>query len=103
LYLDELCNFPKAEFNDQVDSTTQFLNWIHEPSFGLMAVYKAENQKVRLDKIRRGEPIRYLIPGMPGSAVYICAREGCGKELIHNGPSIVQSRGLRFCSQEHAW
>jgi len=24
-----------------------------------MAIYRAENQKVRLDKIRRGEPIRY--------------------------------------------
>lgn len=27
LYLDELCNFPKSEFTDQVDSTTQFINW----------------------------------------------------------------------------
>jgi predicted phage terminase large subunit-like protein len=102
LYLDELCNFPKSEFNDQVDSTTQLLNWIHESSFGLVAIYRAENQKVRLDKIRRGEPIRYLIPGMLGSAVYICSYEGCGKELIPNGPPITQSRGLRFCCPQHA-
>jgi predicted phage terminase large subunit-like protein len=27
LYLDELCTFPKSEFTDQVDSTTQFINW----------------------------------------------------------------------------
>jgi predicted phage terminase large subunit-like protein len=103
LYLDELCNFPKSEFNDQVDSTSQFINWMHESSFGLMACYRAENEKVRLEKIRCGLPVRYLIPGMLGSAVYICAYPGCGKELIPNESAITQCRGLRFCCQEHAW
>ena len=103
LYLDELCNFPKSEFNDQVDSTTQFINWVHQSWFGLTAIYREENQRFRLEKIRRGEPIRYLIPGMLGSAVYVCAKEGCGKELIPNESVIVQSRGLKFCCQEHSW
>jgi hypothetical protein len=71
---------------------TQFLNWIQEPSLGPMAIYKAENQRVRLDKIRRGEPILYLIPGMPGSAVYVCAYEGCGKELTVSWFEVLQPR-----------
>ena len=28
IYIDELCGFPTAKYDDQVDSTTQFLNWI---------------------------------------------------------------------------
>jgi predicted phage terminase large subunit-like protein len=74
LYLDELCNFPKSEFDDQVDSTSQFINWIHESSSGLMAFYNKELEKDRLDKIRHGEPI---LRG--GVYVYFCAKAGCGE------------------------
>jgi len=38
-----------------------------------------------------------------GVAVFACAYPGCEKELLLNGPAIIQSRGLRFCSQAHAW
>jgi len=74
LYLDELCNFPKSEFNDQVDSTTQFINWLHDSSVGLTAYYKAELEKDRLYRIRQGLPILRA-----GREVYFCAYEGCGK------------------------
>ena len=65
LYLDELCNFPKSEFNHQGDSSDPVSQLDSRASLGPIAIYKAENQRVRLDKIRRGEPILYLIPGMP--------------------------------------
>lgn len=103
LFLDELCNFPRSEFNDQVDSTSQFINWIQESFYGLGDYYKAERERFRLDRIRRGLPIRYLDRSNPGSGVYVCAYEGCGKELLPNVSVYVQARGLKFCCQEHAW
>ncbi len=44
LYLDELCNFPKSEFGDQVDSTTQFINWVTNPAHGRR---RTTNRKTR--------------------------------------------------------
>ena len=102
LFLDELCNFPKSEFTDQVDSTSQFINWMRESDSPLMSLIKAENERVRLDNIRLGLPVRYLIPGMPGSAVFVCAYPGCGKELIPNESVIYETRGQKFCSPKHA-
>jgi predicted phage terminase large subunit-like protein len=101
LYLDELCNFPKSEFTDQVDSTTQFVNWVNQSGSGLTSYYETENQKDRLDRIRRGLPVRYTMPGIAFSGVYICAYAGCGKELLPN-TVMTQARGLRFCSVAHS-
>lgn len=98
LYLDELCNFPKSEFSDQVDSTTQFINWA-KGSLGWSRCQREAEEKSRREQIARGVPIRYEM----GVAVFACAYPGCEKELPLNGPSIVQSRGLQFCCQAHAW
>jgi predicted phage terminase large subunit-like protein len=98
LYLDELCNFPKSEFTDQVDSTTQFINYAKN-SLGWSRMQREEEEQIRRDQIARGLPIRYEM----GVAVFACAYPGCEKELLLNGPAIIQSRGLRFCSQAHAW
>jgi predicted phage terminase large subunit-like protein len=98
LYLDELCNFPKSEFTDQVDSTTQFINYAKN-SLGWSRMQREEEEQIRRDRIARGLPIRYEM----GVAVFACAYPGCEKELPFNGPAIIQSRGLRFCSQAHAW
>lgn len=98
LYLDELCNFPKSEFTDQVDSTTQFINWAKN-SLGWSRMQREEEEKIRRDRIARGLPIRYEM----GVAVFACAYSGCEKELPLNGPAIFQSRGLQFCCQAHAW
>ena len=98
LYLDELCNFPKSEFTDQVDSTTQFINSAKD-SLGLSRQLREEEEQIRRDRIARGWPIRYEM----GVAVFACAYPGCEKELPLNGPAIVQSRGLQFCCQAHAW
>jgi hypothetical protein len=62
-----------------------------------MAFYNKELEKDRLDKIRRGEPILRA-----GVYVYFCAYEGCGKELPYDIP-YTQTRGLKFCCQDHAW
>jgi predicted phage terminase large subunit-like protein len=98
LYLDELCNFPKSEFTDQVDSTTQFINYAKN-SLGWSRMQREEEEQIRRDRIARGLPIRYEM----GVAVFACAYPGCEKELPLNGPTIVQSRGLQFCCQAHAW
>ena len=97
LYLDELCNFPKSEFSDQVDSTTQFINWA-KGSLGWSRSQREAEEKFRREQIARGVPIRYEM----GAAVFACAYPGCEKELPLNGPNIVQSRGLQFCCQAHA-
>ncbi|PWT84130.1 MAG: hypothetical protein C5B58_05255 [Acidobacteria bacterium] len=96
LYIDELCNFPKSEFSDQVDSTTQFINWAKD-SLGWSRSQRGSEEKFRREQIARGVPIRYEM-GVP---VFACAR--CGKELPLNGPVIFQARGLQFCSMDHAW
>jgi predicted phage terminase large subunit-like protein len=98
LYLDELCNFPKSEFTDQVDSTTQFINWANR-SLGWSKYRREEMERDRRDRIARGEPVRFEM----GVAVHVCAYPGCEKELPPNGPQIYQARGLPFCSQAHAW
>lgn len=106
-YLQEMCTFPKGKYNDQVDSTSQFINWIRSCDTPLMDYYKSENEKERQREIASGEPIGYqAIPGVPsgypGSEIYGCAYPGCGKELPPNGPNIIAKRGLKFCCQEHA-
>ncbi|MFL6725144.1 MAG: phage terminase large subunit [Sphingomicrobium sp.] len=103
LYLDELGNFPRAAFDDQVDSTSQFLNWMHVSYFEASNYYKALIERQREENIREGRPVRYLEPGNPGSAVYVCAYQGCGKEILPNISHYVQSRCLKFCCQNHAW
>jgi hypothetical protein len=92
----------ESEFNDQVDSTSQFINWIQASSFEFMGNWKAERERLRLDRIRRGLPIRYLDPLNPGSGVYVCAKEGCEKELLPDKSIYWQSCSLRVCCQQHS-
>jgi predicted phage terminase large subunit-like protein len=103
LYLDELCNFPRSEFTDQVDSTTQYINWVRETEWVGFEWLKEFKEEERQRKIREGRPVRYLDPTNPGSGVYVCAYPGCGKELLPNVSVITMSRGLPFCCQDHAW
>lgn len=50
-YVLELTTFPKGKYNDQVDSTSQALDWIKKgmwgPSIGLFLWYKQEAERVR--------------------------------------------------------
>jgi predicted phage terminase large subunit-like protein len=102
LYLDELCNFPKSEFSDQVDSTTQFINWVQQSNSWLYRNDSAEREKERQYRISNGLPLRHVSPGGPGSEVYGCAYPGCGKELLP-GISRFRRRELKFCCQAHTW
>ena len=47
LYFDELCKFPKSEFSDQVDSTTQFINWVQQSGSSLYRNDSEEREKER--------------------------------------------------------
>jgi predicted phage terminase large subunit-like protein len=96
LYIDELCNFPKSEFTDQVDSTTQFINWA-KGSLGWSRVRREEDERFRREQIARGLPVRYDDNGQP---VFVCAYTGCEKEL---GTTIHEARGLKFCSLVHSF
>jgi predicted phage terminase large subunit-like protein len=87
LYLDELCNFPKTDFSDQVDSTTQFINWIRQTG-GRWRLFRSNREADIRDKIERG---------------LICGYQGCGKPVGAPDVPFVQTRGLKFCCQEHAW
>lgn len=100
LYLDELCNFPKSEFSDQVDSTTQFINWVRKSESGWVAFIEAENEKDRQKHIAQGLMVRSRID--PNRQVWACPYPGCGKEIPHGVP-YIQTRGLKFCCQDHAW
>jgi phage terminase large subunit-like protein len=46
-YLHEMTVFPKSRFDDQVDSTAQFLDWFKKPmsNFGLFEFYRQEAEK----------------------------------------------------------
>ena len=96
LYIDELCNFPKSEFTDQVDSTTQFINWA-KGSLGWSRIRREENERIRREQIARGLPVRYDDNGQP---VFVCAYAGCEKEL---GTTIHEARVLQFCSLVHSF
>ena len=98
LYIDELCNFPKSEFTDQVDSTTQFINWA-KGSLGWSRIRREEDERFRRDRIARGLPVRYDDNGQP---VFVCAYTGCEKELLP-GTTIYGSRSLPFCSLVHSF
>jgi len=41
-YLEELSAFPTGQYDDQVDSTTQFLNWINLRDEERVVVYDVE-------------------------------------------------------------
>ena len=63
LYLNELCNFPKSEFGDQVDRTTQFINWVNQSGLWLPSYYESENEEDRKYRIEHGMSVRYTMPG----------------------------------------
>lgn len=99
-FLDELCNFPKTEFSDQVDSTTQFINWMRQSGCGWDSYFAAENEKVRRQKIAEGQMVESKLH--PGTDVWVCAYPGCDKEIPW-GASYIQTRGIKYCCQDHAW
>ncbi len=48
-FLHEMSSFPKAKYDDQVDSTSQALDWVKNGmcSFGLIEWYRQEAEKLR--------------------------------------------------------
>ena len=98
LYLDELCDFPKSEFTDQVDSTTQFINYAKN-SLGWSRMQREEEEQIRRDRIARGLPIRYEM----GVAVFACAYPGCEKELHSTARLLFSRADFSSVSQAHAW
>jgi hypothetical protein len=47
-YLHEITSFPKGKFDDQVDSTSQALDWIKDGVLpGIFQVYKEQAEKIR--------------------------------------------------------
>ena len=101
-FIDECCTFPKGEFNDQVDSMTQFINWSRAADTPLMAMYQADNERSRQEKIRAGQPVRFIEPEMFGSGVYICAYPGCGKEIPPEVPYNLKG-GKKYCTTHTVW
>jgi predicted phage terminase large subunit-like protein len=68
-YLHELTTFPNGKYDDQVDSTSQALDWFKQESvngrYGLFDYYKQEAEKIRKEElsprpfqITRGEFLR---------------------------------------------
>ncbi len=96
LYLDEMCNFPKSEFSDQVDSTSQFINWIRQKSSWWGASLGHDEEEERQRRIAQG--LRVRSRSQPDTLVWGCAYKGCGKEI----PEGLQLRGLRYCCIDHA-
>ena len=43
-YLEELSSFPTGQYDDQVDSTTQFLNWITARDEERVVVYDSMSE-----------------------------------------------------------
>jgi predicted phage terminase large subunit-like protein len=72
-YLYELAVFPKGKHNDQVDSTSQFLDWFNTPmpSWGIFEVTRRQAEKLppceRIPKFERVKP-RYAIGSMEWQA-----------------------------------
>jgi len=69
--LHELTTFPNSKYDDQVDSTSQALDWFKQESvngrYGLFEYYKQEAEKIRKGElsprpfqITRGELLREL-------------------------------------------
>jgi predicted phage terminase large subunit-like protein len=62
-YLHEMASFPKGKFDDQVDSTSQALDWIKSGmcKYGLFDSYREEAERLR-NPISSGNQTKYL-PG----------------------------------------
>jgi hypothetical protein len=88
----------KSEFTDQVDSTTQFINWA-KASLGWSKSQREQEEKDRQERIAKGLPIGH---NEKGERIYACAYRGCGKELPAWLPTYW-ARGLPFCSMIHSW
>jgi predicted phage terminase large subunit-like protein len=99
LYLDEMCNFPKSEFSDQVDSTSQFINWVRQQSDWWGASLEYDDDEDRQRGIAQGR--RVWSRQQPDTKVWACAYPGCGREMP-NEVHVFEIRGVKYCSQEHA-
>ncbi|HVH89566.1 MAG TPA: phage terminase large subunit, partial [Terriglobales bacterium] len=63
-YLHELSTFPKGRFDDQVDSTSQALDWIKDAGRlpGIVEFWKREAEKAKVQQTR---PVTYNFKNMP--------------------------------------
>jgi len=84
-YVDSMCRFPKGQHDDDVDSTSQALNYLRRRQHGVMEYIERELAKENEKKLCANEKCT-------------SGEDGKRKKLGYN-MEIVQAGPNRFCSR----